>query len=220
MAKAAATEKLPNIPKGDWPGAWKLYKYAKQAVLRNWQVILWLTLLSAVLSIFIDGLFGDKENQFFPSLLAQLVAYAASLILTIVYFVSVRGRKISFSDAVKQFDPLTYVKYIGATIVAGVLSGLSLLLLIVPFFFVFPRLMMAPYLAVDKKLNPIDATTESWNMTKGYLGAVWGIIGATLAMTLLILTIIGIPFAIYFLFMYQVAMVILYEYLLKNKKRS
>lgn len=217
MATKATTKRQEYIPKGEWPGAWDIYQHSKRAVLRNWQLLLGLIALSIFISMIVDALFGQKETQYFSDLLAYLLGAVIGLLLTIVYFASIRGKQASFSDTFAKFDPILYLKYVGTSIVTALLSLLAFMALVVPFFFVFPRLVMAAYLVVDKGLGPIEAVKQSWLMTEGHIGKIWGIIGATLVMALPILTIIGTPFALYFIFMYQIAMIVLYEFLQKKK---
>jgi uncharacterized membrane protein len=128
----------------------------------------------------------------------------------------VGNEKISLSDAFNASK-----KYIWNVFLASILVGLavigSLLLFIIPFFFVFPRLIFTSYLVIDKDMKPTEAFKASWSMSKGHLGKVYGIAGANIAMALLVVTIIGIPFAIYFIFMYTAASAVLYTFLKKQQ---
>jgi membrane-anchored glycerophosphoryl diester phosphodiesterase (GDPDase) len=111
---------------------------------------------------------------------------------------------------------MVVLKYIANAVIITLLLAIAFVLLVVPFFFVLPRLVLAPYFLVDQKLGPIVATRRSWQATKGHAGKIWGIIGASLAMALLAVTIIGIPFAIYFLFMYGAASALAYDFVAKQ----
>jgi hypothetical protein len=128
----------------------------------------------------------------------------------------VRGRRLEASQALKACQPMVVLKYIANAILMTLLLGVAFVLLVVPFFFVLPRLLLAPYFLIDQKLGPIVALQRSWEATKGHAGKIWGIIGASLAMALLAVTIIGIPFAIYFLFMYGAASALAYEFVAKQ----
>jgi hypothetical protein len=59
----------------------------------------------------------------------------------------------------------------------------------------------------------MDAYKASWAETKGYAINIWGIIAVNILFALLIVTIIGIPFSIYFLIMYSAAFAVFYLYL-------
>jgi len=95
--------------------------------------------------------------------------------------------------------------FIGMALVMYVLLVLSLVALIVPFFFVMPRLSLAQYFFFDQNMGPLEAIKASWNATSGHVGKVWGIMGMCIVYSLLIFTIIGIPIALYLLFMYSSA---------------
>jgi hypothetical protein len=62
-------------------------------------------------------------------------------------------------------------------------------------------------------MNILDAYKASWDQTKGHSGMIWNIYGAGFAMALLMITIIGIPFAIYFLIMYSAALAVAYNFI-------
>jgi hypothetical protein len=102
---------------------------------------------------------------------------------------------------------------IGLTILITLSLIVSFLLLVIPFFFVLPRLTLAEYFLVDKNMGVIEAYKASWNATKGHSLKVWGIYGAGILMALLCVTVIGIPVAFYLLIMYSAAFAVLYEFL-------
>jgi uncharacterized membrane protein len=196
--------------KSVWPGAFGVYKTSKAAVMVNIWPILYVLLASMLLSIAVGAFFTETQTTIITFIPASLLSAA----LTILYIQGARGKKMEFEASVRAAWPL-----LATFIVVNLLSGLAILagilLLIVPGLVLLARLSLAPYFAVDKKLGAVDSLKASMQATKGNAGKVWGIIGATFAMALLIVTIIGIPFAIYFLFMYQAATVILYEHLRK-----
>ena len=209
---AAAQSVLPNVP-NPWPGAWGAYKYSKQAVQRNWGAILGLALISIFLSG-VPAVFLGKAGRPIGELLST-ISYIA---LITAYLASVRGQKISFGAALKTgLDPMTFLKCVGALLVIGLGLGFLFILLIVPGVIVLPRIILAPYFLIDRKLGPLEAINVSWEATKGHSGKVWGTIGATVAIALLALTIIGIPFAFYFLFMYGAVQALLYEFISRTQ---
>lgn len=203
---------LPDVPQ-TWPGAFGVYKYSSQAVRRNIGTLIIIWLVSVILSIILQKNLGTVGQ-----ILGFLVNTMASVGLTLTYIASVRKQRLSVGDAVtKSFLPLL-LKMIGLNILVSLSLALSLLLLVMPFFFVFPRLVLAPYFLVDKNMGIIDAYKVSWETAKGHGTKVWGIVGASILMALLMITIIGIPFALYLLIMYSGATAVLYEFL--NKARS
>ena len=63
------------------------------------------------------------------------------------------------------------LSYLVQSVVVSILLVLSFIAFIVPFFFVMPRLMMAPYFLFDNR--PIESIKASWAATKGHVGKVW-----------------------------------------------
>lgn len=209
----AATDTLPNVPE-TWPGAFGAYKYSKQAVRRNVVTLILLWLLVAAVGIVLDSAFKNVG-----SLLSFIVNALGTAALSIALITSVRGQQISVGDAISKAVPYWFKMILLMILIFLSIIG-SLLLLIIPVFFVLPRLALAYYFLVDKDMGVVEAYKASWNATKGNAGKVWGIIGATIAMALLMITIIGIPFSIYFLIMYSAAYAVLYEFLGKSNPQT
>jgi hypothetical protein len=203
---APAAAVLPNVP-DQWPGGFGAYKFSKQAVKLNLSAIVILWIVNAL----IGG--GSQAVLKRSGGLASLVLGALfTAALTLVYIASVRGQKLEVGEALSRAVPF-WLKMIGLNLLIVVSLIVSILLLVVPFFFVLPRLVLAPYYLVDKNLGVMDAYKASWNGVKGHAMQAWGII----AMALLMVTIIGIPFAIYFLIMYSAALALFYEFLNKHQ---
>lgn len=211
---AAALEAVPS----QWPGAFGLYKYSKTAVMVNVWTLVGLMAGAIVISL----IFGsyDRPAKGEPLrmgyVLAQLVSFflsawfSAATALTGI--ASVKRHKIDATEALQRAGQ--YLLPIATlSIVTALVAIASFVLLIVPFFFIVPRLILAPYYLLDQKLGVSDSLQASWNGTKGHLGKIYGLIGATLAMLLIILTIVGIPIAIYLVLMYSFAEVILYYFI-------
>ncbi len=205
--KTAAVSGAPS----SWPGAFGAYKYSKSAVRLNIGTLIIIWLAVAIVNGLSEKVFGQAG-----SLVSLLVSGLATAAYVLTFIAGVRGQKLSIGDALSKALPL-WLKMIGLLIVIGVSLFVSFLLLVIPFFIVLPRLSLAHYFLVDKNLGVMEAYKASWAATKGYSGKVWGIIGATILMALLMITIIGIPFSIYFLIMYSGAYAVLYEFLNKSK---
>jgi hypothetical protein len=171
-------------------------------------IVLWV--IVAVIDAVFQGLLRN-----FGGIVSFLVNTLAAVSYVLIYLAGVRGEKISLGDIINNSFQY-WLKMIGLAIVVAVTLFVSILLLVIPFFFVLPRLVLAHYFLVDKNMDIMEAYKASWNATKGSAGKAWGIIGATFLMALLSITIIGIPFSIYFLIMYSGAFAVLYSYLLKH----
>ncbi len=198
---------LPLVPE-TWPGAWGAYKYSKEAIKRNWVVLLVLILISGIVSSILEKSLGQSGQ-----LLSSLFSIYISVVTMVAYFITVRGGAISWGDVLTKTAPVVYLKYFVNIIALGLSLAVAFLLLIVPGIILLPRLIFAPYLLVDKKLGPLEAMSKSWEISKGHSGKVWGVIGANIAIALLCVTIIGIPFSLYFLFMYSATFYVLYEFI-------
>jgi hypothetical protein len=208
-AKAAdVTHALP----AEWPGAFGVYKYSRAAVMLNVGtfVLLWVIDL-------INGGIGRAGK------VGSIVSIIISLLLTVTFIctqlASARGKKIDIGEAFNQGLPFVLKMF-----VLGILVGLSLavsfILLIVPFLFVLPRLSLAHYYLIDKKMGILDAYKASWNETKGHAGKIWGVIGVSILMILPVITIVGIIATIYLLFMYNVALALVYMHITKSQSRQ
>lgn len=208
-AAPAAASPLPSVP-DTWPGAFGAYKYSKQAVKPNVWPLVSLWLINLVIS-FVVELALKRIGEIIALIVGSLLTAAILLVL----ITGVRGRHMSIGEALSEALPL-WLKMIGLLILVTVSIFVSTLLLIVPLFFVLPRLVLSYYFLVDKRMGVIEAYKASWATTKGNAVKVWGIVGAWIAMALLMITIIGIPFAIYFLLMYSAVLAVLYEFLTKS----
>lgn len=203
-----------NVPQA-WPGAFGLYKYAKRAVKTNRETLLWLVLLSLVFEAG-SSIFGQNFTAF-KSL--NLIGIFINMMAVYVWLAGVRGKQLSLDDAfAKSFKLSLYAKTLLTLILVALALGVSFLLLIVPFFFVLPRVSLAIYFLLDKNMGVTESIQASWDATAGHAGKFWGIVGASIAMALLVVTVIGIPFALYFLFMYSAATAIYYEFVRANPR--
>src|SRR5882757_6949346 len=201
---APALEHVPH----QWPGMFGMYKYAKQAVQFNLGTNLWLQLFVALvggaLDVALGRNFGGLASLVFGSLFSAALLHAQ--------ISGVRGNKVSLEGALSR-GIAVWLQMILLTILVGVSLLISFVLLIVPFFFVLPRLTLATYFLVDKQMDVLEAYKASWYATKGHTSMPWGIIVVTILICMLAITIIGIPFTIYFYIMYSAAFAVLYEML-------
>lgn len=207
-------------PKTTWPGAFGVFKTSRKAVGLNLWPLLALYALMIVASVIVGAITGtnNPENHapFGQQVAAQLLHLVVGALLGVpiieLLLAGIAGRKLSFGDSFKRVGTLV-VPYLGLTVLSGIIIILSVLALIVPFFFILPRIILAPYYLIDRELGPVEAIKASWNATKGHAGKVWGILGATIVMILPAFTIIGIPVALYLVFAYLAAVPLLYRFI-------
>lgn len=204
------TAALPNVP-ASWPGAFGAYKHSKQVVKSNLTTLVVIWLITVLVGGAADGILKTSG-----SLISFVVGSLTSAAFALTFIAAVRGNVLSVGEAFNQAFPF-WLKAIGLNILVALSLAVSFLLLIVPFFIVLPRLLLVNYFLVDKKLGVMDAYKASWHATEGSSGKIWGIIGVHFLIVLLMVTIIGIPFAIYFLIMYSGVFGVLYEFLNKSK---
>lgn len=209
-ATPEAATALPNVP-ASWPGAFGLYKYSKAAVKLNFVTLVVVWLLSAVLGGALSNVLKNTGDLF-----SFIISSLATAAFTLTYLAGVRRQQLSTGQALSKAVNF-WLKMIGLNLLVAASIFASIICLVIPFFFVAPRLVLASYFLVDKDMGVIESYKASWAATEGYALRVWGIFGATFLMVLLMITIIGIPFSIYFLIMYSGVYGVVYEYLLKQR---
>lgn len=205
-----ATQSHTNNQEG-WPGAFGVYSHSKDAVNVNLSTILALLLLPVAVVLIMDVLLGLGDT--FISLVVQMVValfVQAGLVLT--YLASVKGTKVSVSEKLSE-SPQYVLNLFLLQLMVGATVFVGLLFFIIPGIILLVKLYLADYYLIDKKMSPIEAYKASFEATRGNTGKVWGIIGVNVLISLLIVTIIGIPFALYFFIMYSAATVLLYRHL-------
>jgi hypothetical protein len=160
----------------------------------------------------VEAVKGESSIYLVVNILSLLITVGISATLSLMIIRSAAAKILKLSDAVEE-SMQYFASYILAYLLRNIILFASILLLIVPFFFVFPRLLLVEYYIFDQKMDPIDAIKASWNDSKGHVSKVYGIIGVSILMALLIFTIIGIPVALYLLVMYSAAPAVLYMHL-------
>lgn len=213
-------DKAKFIP-DQWPNnLFGVYRYSRELVKRNLTVIVVLVVLSMFASGVSNRLPGITPSGGFAigaDLVGILLGSLLSAALIVAYMASVRDEDADLQVVLKQAMPKT-LNILLYSLITGWIAVLSLVVLIIPFFIIMPRLVLGQYMIVDKNLSAIEALKASWNMSRGNYGKIYKIIGAGFLMALLVLTLVGIPFAVFFLFMYQAAFFILYKWLDKTPR--
>lgn len=208
----APTDDYARVPDA-WPGAFQLYKYAKSATLTNWQLYLGISVASIVLYALFNAL-GESGGVI--ALFAAILNFISSMYIAVATIHTevhnADHTKTTLSNALQE-GTKRFVTMIFGSLLVGAILVVSILALVVPFFFVLPRVILTAYFIVAKGLGASAALDASWKATKGHSGKIWGIIGVMLLFGLLMITIIGIPFALYLLFMYSSAFALFFRWL-------
>ncbi len=220
MATAETSEKLPGVPK-TWPGGFGTYKYSKAAVMVNLAVFFGFMAINWASSSVINALTGGHHATTIAlSVLLSLLLTAFFMVANAkVLLAGIDRKTVKFEEVFKESGEQIWEMLLLLVLQAFIVTA-SLLLFVIPFFFVVPRLALASYYLVDKKISAVDALKASWNQSKGHSAKVWGIVGVFFSLVLLMITIIGIPFAIYFFFMYSAAMPVLYRFVSSSPKQA
>lgn len=195
--------------------AFDLVGKSVEIVKRNWvafAVTNALTILGALVSIKTDD---ENKNNFLMTpgtpfsffydmndaaaatgLLAVLLLIAVSIylytMLTILQVRSARGENPEVSELAQEAKKYVF-RMVGLGFISVFIILVGLLLLIVPGVIAFGRLVMAPYLMVDKDLGIEEAIKQSNQMGKKYAGKVWAAIGVVILIAIGTAIIGGIP---------------------------
>ena len=213
-----------SVKSSKWPGAFGIYKISKSAITKNINAFIgaWITIiviwLIYSLSLNMNSLKKGGIHYLF-GVIYEILAFIISSAVIFMTIESVKDKKTSFSQALTTIFP-RIVNVIVVYVLVGLLSVLSFVLLIIPVFFVVPRIYMAIYFVLDKNMSPTAAIKASWIATDHHIGKVYGIIGVNLLILLPAITIIGILATVYFGIMYYAATAVLYIFITTKKRAS
>jgi hypothetical protein len=223
-AKSIDSSKQPVILASnikDWPGAFGIYQISKAAVMKNFMTFLKLDIIFGIFYLFDFSLTGkaagNERAHIIGSIVLDLIAVLMYAVIVFAAIKSVNNEEIKVAQAFSAVINKS-MNVVTVTIFIAVISLVSIFLLIIPAFFIIPRIYLSVYFVVDQNLNPIDAIKASWKATEGHLGKIYGVIGVNLLILLPIITLIGVLATVYFGFMYYAANAILYVYLTKNQR--
>lgn len=202
----------------EWPDSAtgkKIYPFSRRAVAANWPPLLFLAILTSIFDI--SNRAGErvgplKGMSIWLALLLMGASYLIGSAHTAAILQSIDKQKVNIG---KAFDTAARQlwKIIVATILNALIVAVGLLLLIVPGIIFAIRLSLTNYYILDRGYGPIEALNASWKAVSGNMGKILQIVSMYILLVLLCITIIGIPFALYFMFMYSAAMGIAYRYL-------
>lgn len=112
---------------------------------------------------------SNQEISFKQRLIAisiQLLEWIVELGVLAVFLKIVDGLPTSVGDIFKNWDRV--FAYVVSTILYGIVIVIGLILLIIPGIYFALRLQFYSYLIIDKGLNPFEALSESYNLTRGF----------------------------------------------------
>lgn len=151
-----------------------------------------------------------------------LLALLAYLFIVVAVLRASQHRAISLGSILEELrEGWLWIKMIGALLLLGLVIVLGLFALIIPGIILIWRLYFVLYILVDKRVGIIDAFKQSWNMTRGYAGAVYGVILVTILLSLgNIVPIFGPLVAFVLTSIYMVAPALRYQELKRVSQHS
>lgn len=110
----------------------------------------------------------------------------------LVYLKAVREEKFDVKELFSGFD--NYLNVILASLLTGAIIMAGMFFLIIPGIIFACKLAFVPYLVMDKKLDPVEAVKQSWEMTKGHGWTIFfmGFVSIFIVIAGLLLLIIGV----------------------------
>ncbi len=202
----ATTSTATTAAASNYPGAFGLFKPSSQAIRLAFVPLLLIYVILFAIGIVVGSILNIVSQVITIPMFSFIILYA------------VRGTRKELRES---FDYAT--QNILRFFVANLLSILAvlggLILLVIPGILIAMKFSMVNYILVDNpKMSGTEALSRSWDMTKGHMGKIFGIIGVSILMLLPIITIVGIIATVILLVLYAAAMPVLYNYLVGKQK--
>lgn len=187
---------MTNNKKQDTTSAFSLFSKSYNAVVANWGLFALLAILPFVSLIGSNRIDNNNKEFKLPEITPN--AIAALLIMTLVlasisFFIhtmtvtlqleSAKGKTPTLKqlwDSAKKYWLRLFGLYV--LIFLSIIGGL--ILLIIPGIIMIRRYFLSPYLMIDKDLPIGEAMRRSAELSKPYSGAIWGVIGVSLLISL------------------------------------
>ena len=109
-----------------------------------------------------------------------------------VFLKAVRDEQFEVKDMFSAFE--NYWNVVLASLLVYAIIAIGIVLLIVPGIIFACKLAFVKYLVMDRKMDPVEAVKESWNMTTGYAGKIFlmGLLAIPIGLAGLIMFGVGI----------------------------
>jgi uncharacterized membrane protein len=112
-----------------------------------------------------------------------------------VFLKAVRNEQFEVKDIFSAFESVDrYLNVVLAELLKSAIIAIGIAMLIVPGIIFACKLAFVKYLVLDKKMDPVRAVKESWNMTTGYAGTIFlmGLLAIPIGLAGLIMCGVGI----------------------------
>jgi hypothetical protein len=150
----------------------------------------WLTLFNPT------GSSSSIDTASWPGSIVFILLLAVALLITSLMLViaqtrTAQGKTLTLAQTWQDFKKLG-LKILGVEILMGLSIVAGFILFIIPGIYIMGRVYLAPYLLVDKNVGITDAIKGSWNLTKGRMWPVYGVLLFTILLGLTgILPVVG-----------------------------
>jgi len=165
-----------------FPSAFSLFQPSSQLVLKNLTTFVVIIMLPAAYFALLERFFNPKTANSHVGVWLGLAA--VGVIYNLVVFAAipvlelrvVQGLRLGVVEAVK-LGWRYFWRMLGLYIVVGAVIFIGFVLFIVPGVIMVRRYTLAAYFLVDQDVGIFEAMRRSAAATKGYSGAIWGLLG-------------------------------------------
>lgn len=174
------------------PSAFSLFRPSFEALMVNvWTFLCLLLVPIALLTIM--NVFGEDlkagastGSQLVPVvlLLGGIVSLLLAPAIPYVQIQSVRGNEVTVGEAV-QAGLAKFWRFYGLSLLVALYIIGGFLLLIVPGFFMIKRYLLAAFYLYDQDLKIMEAMNKSAEDSRKVPGAIWGVIGVHVLLSML-----------------------------------
>ena len=128
---------------------------------------------------------AEGSGSWLVDLVASILSFILGVGILVASIAHVRGQKKGVFEAIQEQNFMTYVKYLGGSIVVAILVLLGMILLIVPGIIIALVLSFALYAIVDQKVGVFESLSVSNKMTTGHKWQLFLMVLATIGINIL-----------------------------------
>jgi uncharacterized membrane protein len=153
---------------------WETFKKRPWFFVGASVVIVLVYIFASALTSAIDALLGGSAKE--PTLVGSLADYGLSTLISmgVTAFYLAAHDSPETVDLTQLWRPHPFWKYVGASILVGLVIVAGFILLIVPGIILMLMFMFTTFIVIDRGLGPIDAMKDSNNITRGHK---WPLLG-------------------------------------------